>query len=346
VTDVTKRLAGQLPALDDAAWAFLAAAAVLALLALGTWLLWLRVRLRRELREEWLRAGSELADGLMKRFGDAAGLQQIQLEAVRRAVGEQLEQIQHGLGQLEGVAVGMADLKQVFTNVKVRGIWGEVQLDGLLGELLDPDQYAREVQTRRGSEARVDFAVRLRDPHGAPVHLPIDAKFPVEDYLRLQTAREAGDPDACARAERAFAQRVRAEAKRIAEKYLDPPQTTDFAVLFVPTEGLYGEIARLPGTIEALYRDFRIALAGPATLGALLSAVRLGLRAIALQERAGDMGRRLVAALTELERLESAIERLQRQLGAAAGSADAIAHRTRSLRGELEASGDHPIPPT
>ncbi len=330
--------------MDASFWALLGAAAVLVIL-LGSVLLRLQGRLRRELREEWLRAGTDLADGLMTRFGDAAGIQQVQLEAVRRAVGQQLEQIQHGLGQLEGVAVGMADLKPIFTNVKIRGIWGEVQLDGLLGELLDPDQYARQVQTRRGSDARVDFAVRLRDAHGSPVHLPIDAKFPVEDYLRLQEAREAGDLDACTRAERAFAQRVRAEARRIAEKYLDPPQTTDFAVLFVPTEGLYAEIARLPGTIEALSRDFRIALAGPATLGALLSAVRLGLRAIALQERAGDLGRRLVAALTELERLEQAIERLQRQLASAAGNADTLAHRTRSLRSELEATTERPLPP-
>jgi DNA recombination protein RmuC len=340
--DVTQRLALQLASLDASAWGLLALAGLLGLVGLGTWLLWLQVRLRRELRQEWLRTGSELADGLMKRFGDAAGVQQIQLEAVRRAVGEQLEQIQHGLGQLEGVAVGMTDLKQIFTNVKMRGIWGEVQLDALLGELLDADQYAREVQTRRGSDARVDFAVRLRDPHGAPVHLPIDAKFPVEDYLRLQQAREAGDRVALERAERAFAQRVRAEAKRIADKYLDPPHTTDFAELFVPTEGLYAEIARLPGAIEALYRELRIALAGPATLGALLSAVRLGLRAIALQERAGDMGRRLLGALTELERLEQAIERLQRQLASAVGTTDSLAHRTRSLRSELEESGEGP----
>lgn len=344
MTDVTKKLVEALSDPDAAAWGLAAAAVAVGLLAIGSWLLWLQVRLRRELRQEWLRAGSELADGLMKRFGDAAGVQQLQLEAVRRTVGEQLEQIQHGLGQLEGVAVGMTDLKQIFTNVKVRGIWGEVQLDSLLGELLDADQYAREVQTRRGSDARVDFAVRLRDPHGAPVHLPIDAKFPVEDYLRLVQAREGGDAEARTRAERALAQRVRAEARRIAEKYLDPPHTTDFAVLFVPTEGLYAEIAQLPGTIEALYRELRIALAGPTTLGALLSAVRLGLRAIVLEERAGDAGRRLTAALTELERVEETLERLQRQLASAAGSAASIAHRTRSLRSELESSGSAPAP--
>jgi DNA recombination protein RmuC len=331
-----------LGSIDAPAWALTASGVVAGLLMAFGGLLWQQRRLGRALREEWLRAGSELSDGLMKRFGDAAGLQQLQLEAVRRAVGEQLEQIQHGLGQIEGIAVGMTDLKQVFANVKVRGLWGEVQLHSLLAEFLDPDQYAREVQTRRGSDARVDFAVRLRDPQGEAVDLPIDAKFPVEDFVRLQQARERTDATEIARAERAFAQCILTEGKRIAEKYLDPPHTTDFAVLFVPTEGLYAEIVRLPGAIERLYRDSRIALAGPATLGALLSAVRLGLRAIVLQERAGDMGRRLIAALTELDRIETGIERLQRQLSAAVGSADGLAHRARSIRSELETGAASP----
>ena len=326
----------QLGSVDLPAWALEAALGLVAGLVAVASLALGRARLRRELREEWEHVSSELSDGLMKRFGDAAGLQQLQLEAVRRAVGDQLEQIRHGLGQLEGVAVGVSDLKQLFANVKVRGTWGEVQLEGLLGELLDAEQYAAQVQTRRGSDERVDFAVRLRDAQGGPVHLPIDAKFPVEDFVRLQEAREAGDAARIARAERAFAQCIRGEAKRIADKYLDPPHTTDFAVLFVPTEGLYAEITRIPGMLEALYSESRIALAGPATLGALLSAVRLGLRAITLHERAGDHGRRILSALTELDRLEDALARLHRQLTSALATTDTLTHHTRHVRSELE----------
>ncbi len=200
-----------------------------------------------------------------------------------KLVSERLEAVQRGLGEMQSLATGVGDLKRVLTNVKTRGILGEVQLGTLLEQMLTIEQYESNVATVPGSSERVEFAVRMPGPNGeSPVFLPIDAKFPVEDYQRLLDAQEAADADAAAQAGRALELRVREEAKRIRSKYVAVPHTTDFAVLFLPTEGLYAEVIRRPGLFENLQRDFHITVAGPTTLTALLNSLQMGFRTLAI----------------------------------------------------------------
>ncbi len=250
-----------------------------------------------------------------------------------RQVAERLEQVHKGLGEMQTLAQGVGDLKHLLTNVKTRGIFGEAQLESLLEQVLVPDQYATQVATRPGSTHRVDLAVRLpgRSDDGAPVWLPIDAKFPSDDYERLLEAQGRADPVAADAAARALEARVRLEARSIAEKYIEPPHTTDFAILFLPTEGLYAEVLRRPGLMEALSRDHRITLAGPTTLLALLGALQMGFRTLALERRASEVWQVLGAVKTEFGRFGDVLGKVRSQTETVLRTLDAAQTRSRAM---------------
>ncbi len=253
-----------------------------------------------------------------------------------RQVSERLEAVQKGLGEMQSLASGVGDLKRVLTNVKARGTWGEVQLGALLDEVLTPDQFARNVKPRPDSGSMVEFAIRLPGERGEPVWLPIDAKFPQEDYQRLQDAADAGDADAAAAASAALVRSVRNSARQIADKYLDPPHTTDFAILFLPTEGLFSEVLRQPGLVDAVQRDSRVVLAGPTTLAAVLSSLRMGFRTLAIEQRSSEVWRLLAGVRSEFDRFGEQLARVRRQLDAAARAVDETGSRTRQMARRLD----------
>jgi DNA recombination protein RmuC len=238
---------------------------------------------------------------------------------------------------MQGLAQGVGDLKRVLTNVKSRGTFGETQLASLLEDVLAPDQYASNLVTRPGSDERVDFVVKLPGPElgGAPVLLPIDAKFPVEDYLRLQQAQDAGDSVAALDAQAAFRLRLELEARAIAEKYLCSPQTTDFALLYLCTEGLYAEALRLGGLVDELQRRHRVTVVGPSTLAAFLSSLRAGFRTLAIQQRSSEVWQVLGAVKTEFHRFGSALDGVSKKLQEATNKVDALSARRRVVERTL-----------
>lgn len=252
-----------------------------------------------------------------------------------RLVSERLEQVHAGLGEMRSLAHGVGDLKRVLGNVKSRGVFGEVQLAAILDELLTPEQYAANVAVRPDSAERVEFAVKLPGDGGGPVWLPIDAKFPREDYERLLEAQERADAEAAAAAGQALEQRLRLEAKKIAEKYVAPPHSTDFAVLFLPTEGLYAEVLRRPGLFEALQREYRVTLTGPTTLAALLNSLRMGFRTLAIQQRSSDVWKILGAVRTEFGKFGDVLAKTRKKLDEAANVIDNAGVRTRAIQRHL-----------
>jgi DNA recombination protein RmuC len=262
-----------------------------------------------------------------------------------KLVSERLEAVQRGLGEMQSLASGVGDLKRVLSNVKTRGILGEVQLGALLEQLMTPEQYESNVATVPDSKERVEFAIRMPGQQdGGVLYLPIDAKFPVEDYQRLLDAQEAADVEAAAAAGRALEMRVREEAKRIRSKYVAAPHTTDFAVLFLPTEGLYAEVIRRPGLFEMLQREHRVVVAGPTTLSALLNSLQMGFRTLAIAQRSSEVWSILGAVKTEFGKfggiLESAVKQVdtvRNTLQKASGKTTTI---TRKLRGVETLSGE------
>ena len=254
-----------------------------------------------------------------------------------RQVAERLEQVHRGLGEMQGLARDVGSLNRVLTNVKARGIYGEVQLAGLLEQVFTPEQYAANVETIPGSGARVEFAIRLpgRGDDGTPLWLPIDAKFPREDYERLLDAQDRADPAAVEAAARAIEVRLKAEARTIREKYVAAPHTTDFAILFVPTESLYAEALRRPGLVESLQREHRITLAGPTTLLATLSSLQMGFRTLALERRSAEVWQVLGAVKTEFGKFGEVLARTKKKLAEAANTIDAAQVRTRAMTRKL-----------
>jgi DNA recombination protein RmuC len=256
-----------------------------------------------------------------------------------RQVAERLEQVHQGLGQMHQLAQGVGDLQRVLTNVKTRGMFGEVQLEALLEQVLTIEQYGKQIETKPRSNQRVDFAIRFpgRDgPDGTPVWLPIDAKFPREDYERLLDAQDRSDGAAAETAAKALETRLRTEAKSIAESYLAPPHTTDFAVLFLPVEGLYAEALRRPGLIELLQRDYRVTLAGPTTLLAMLNSLHMGFRTLALEQQASEVWKVLGAVKTEFERYGDWVEKVREQVHKAADTLDKAETRSNQMRRALK----------
>jgi DNA recombination protein RmuC len=264
-----------------------------------------------------------------------------------KLVSDRLEQVHRGLGEMQTLAAGVGDLKKVLTNVKTRGTWGEVQLEALLEQILTPDQYAKNVATVPKSSERVEFAIKLPGRAGngsgngdgagtaAPVWLPIDAKFPREDYERLIDAQERADPVVVDEASRALEARVRNEARTIAEKYVAPPHTTDFALLFLPTEGLYAEVLRRPGLTDQLQRDYRVTVAGPTTLTALLNSLQMGFRTLAIEKRSSEVWQVLGAVKTEFGKFGDVLAKTKSQLETVTRSIEAAERRTRVMSTKL-----------
>jgi DNA recombination protein RmuC len=253
-----------------------------------------------------------------------------------KLVSERLEAVQRGLGEMQSLAAGVGDLKRVLTNVKKRGIFGEVQLGALLDDMLTAEQYGTNVITVPGSNDRVEFAIRMPGQEdGEHVYLPIDAKFPVEDYQRLLDAQDAGDADAAQAAGRALEVRVREEAKRIHDKYVAPPHTTDFAVLYLPTEGLYAEVIRRPGLFENLQRDHRVTVAGPTTLSALLNSLQMGFRTLAIAKRSSEVWKILGAVKNEFGKFGIVLDKTRKQLDTVRNSIDSAGQRTRAIERKL-----------
>ena len=230
-----------------------------------------------------------------------------------KQVADRLEQVHKGLGEMQTLAQGVGDLKHLLTNVKTRGIFGEAQLSALLEQVFTVDQYAAQVATQPGSKNTVDFAIKLpgRSDAGVPLWLPIDAKFPNEDYERLLDAQQRADVQGAEAAGQALEIRIRLEAKSISEKYIAPPYTTDFAILFLPTEGLYAEVLRRPGLMESLSRDYRITLAGPTTLLAMLSSLQMGFRTLALEKRSSEVWQVLGAVKTEFSKFGDVLAKIK-----------------------------------
>ena len=251
-----------------------------------------------------------------------------------RQVAERLEQVHKGLGEMQTLAQGVGDLKHLLTNVKTRGMFGEAQLGALLEQVLSPEQFAAQVATRPGSKAVVDFAIRLpgrTGEEGAAVWLPIDAKFPNEDYERLLDAQQRADPAAAEAAAKALEQRIRLEARGIADKYLEPPHTTDFAILFLPTEGLYAEVLRRPGLMDALQRQHRVTLAGPTTLLAMLNSLQMGFRTLALEKRSSEVWQVLGAVKTEFGKFGDVLAKVQNQTQTVLNTLGQAQVRTRAM---------------
>ncbi len=268
----------------------------------------------------------KLQGTLEKRLGDSF-----------RLVSERLEQVHKGLGEMQNLANGVGDLKRVLTNVKTRGTWGEIQLGNLLAQVLTPEQFLPNAATSPEGRERVEFAIRLpgRDAGEGEVLLPIDAKFPREDYERLLEAAERADPEAVEAAAKQLEARVRKAAADIRDKYVNPPHTTDFAVMFLPTEGLYAEVLRRPGLLDQLQREQRVVVAGPTTLGALLNSLQMGFRTLAIQRRSSEVWELLGAVKGEFEKYGAVLTKVQKKLHEAQQSVEDVARRKRVIDRKL-----------
>ena len=278
--------------------------------------------------EEMRRTVDEKLQGtLEKRLGESFKL-----------VSECLDAVHKGLGEMQNLATGVGDLKNVLTNIKVRGTWAEYQLEAILEQVLTPEQFDRNVATREGSSERVEFAIRLPgrgdDPEDC-VWLPIDSKFPQEDYLRLAEAAREGDADSVAQSTKELLRSVTQSAKTISDKYLNPPRTTDFAVLYLPTEGLYAEVLRQPGLVSQLQQDHRVVVSGPTTIAALLNSLRLGFRSLAIEQQASEVWQVLAAVKAEFGKFGGVLDKVKKQLATASNTIDETQTRTRAMARKL-----------
>jgi DNA recombination protein RmuC len=253
-----------------------------------------------------------------------------------KMVSERLEKVHQGLGEMQNLANGVGDLKKVLTNVKTRGTWGEVQLENLLEQVLTVDQYEKNIATKKGSRDPVEFAIKLPGRDNHPVYLPIDAKFPLEDYQRLQEAQEKANVLAIEETGKALENRVKLEAKNIKEKYIDPPFTTDFGILFLPTEGLYAEIIRRVGLCDSLQRDCRVVIAGPSTVAALLNSLQMGFRTIAVEKRASEVWTLLGAVKTEFGKFGDILKKTGEKLKQASDTIEEAERKSRTIESKLK----------
>ncbi len=262
-----------------------------------------------------------------------------------KLVSERLEQVYRGLGEMQTLAVGVGDLKRVLTNVKARGTWGEVQLERMLEQVLSPDQYDKNVATKGGGE-RVEFAIRLPgrgEDKSEVVWLPIDAKFPIEDYQRLQDAQEAGDAEQAEAAAKQLENEIKRCAGDIYSKYLSPPKTTDFGILFLPTEGLFAEVVRRPGLTESIQRHQHVVIAGPTTLWSILNSLQMGFRTLAIQERSSEVWNLLAAVKTEFGKYGTLLAGVQKKLQEAANKVEDVGRRSRAIERKLRGVEELPV---
>lgn len=310
---------------------------LIAFLLVGVVYFLLRAELRSA-REEQARTARELRDELrgMNREGESA--LQSRIGESFKQVSERLEAVQRGLGEMQGLATGVGDLKRALTNVKTRGVFGEVQLAALLEQILTPEQYVKNYKPRPNSGEVVEFAVKFPGAFldGEPVYLPIDAKFPQEDYQRILAAYEAGDAEGVRVAQAQLVAGVKKCAADIRDKYLHPPATTDFAVLFLPTEGLYAEVLRNAGMVEELQRTYRVTIAGPTTLSALLMSFRVGFRTLVIEKRSSEIWQMLGAVRAEFGKYCAVLEKLQKQLASASNTVEETQARTRAMERKLK----------
>ena len=269
---------------------------------------------------------------LEKRLGDSFQI-----------VSDRLEKVHQGLGEMQSLAAGVGDLKKVLANVKTRGTWGEVQLGNLLEQVMSPEQYEKNVATKAGSRDQVEFAIKLPGgKDGQWVYLPIDAKFPLEDYERLLDAQEQGDGAGMAEAAKALETRIKLEAKSIREKYLDPPRTTDFGIMFLPTEGLYAEVLRRPGFLDLLRRESRITIAGPTTIAALLNSLQMGFRTLAVEKRASEVWNLLGLVKNEFNKFGGLLEKTHKKLQEASNTIETAARKSRTIERKLQSVQELP----
>ena len=284
-----------------------------------------------------LRLENERQLGEMRRTVDQRLSESLdkKLDSSFAQVSQRLESVYKGLGEMHTLASGVGDLKKVLTNVKTRGIWGEMQLGSLIRQVLAPGQYEENVAVVPGSPDRVEFAVCLPDQSGGMVYLPVDSKFPQEDYVRLVDASQAGDAAAADAARKALEKRLKDEAKKISSKYVSPPSTTDFAIMFLPIEGLYAEALQTPDLVDSLQRDYRIIIAGPGTFAAMLNALQMGFRTLAIEKRSGEVWRLLGEIKTDFARFTEMLEATRRRLDQAGESIDSAVSRTRTIRKKL-----------
>ena len=291
----------------------------------------LRQENNRQLNDMRRTVDERLTQSLDKKLNDSFAL-----------VSQRLEQVYKGLGEMQTLATGVGDLKRVLTNVKTRGIWGEMQLGSLLSAVLTQEQYAENVAVVPGSQERVEFAVILPGKEADTVYLPIDSKFPVEDYARLQEASQSADAAAMDAARKALMQRIKLEAKRIASKYIAPPHTTDFAVMFLPVEGLYAEVVQHSDLVEVIQREQRVVIAGPSTFSALLNALQMGFRTLAIEKRSGEVWKLLGTVKADFGAFSDVLEKTQLRLRQASESIDSAFVKTRTIQrhlGRVESAG-------
>ena len=298
--------------------------------------------LARAARMESQAASDRLGEQLDKRLeklgeSTAANLEQIRL-TVDEKLQSTLEQVHRGLGEMQTLAGGVGDLKRILSNVKNRGIWGEMQLGILLRDLLAPEQFAENVAVKQGSAERVEFALKLPGSKDDIVWLPIDAKFPQEDFQRLLEAREQADTAAADVALKQLERRLKSEAKDIQSKYLCPPQTTDFAIMYLPIEGLFAEAVNLPGLLDELQRTYRVCVAGPTTLAALLNSLQMGFKTLAIEKRTGEVWRTIAAVKQDFTTFSLLLDKTKKKLQEASGHIDAAARRSRVINKRLDGS--------
>lgn len=315
--------------------------------------------LARAARMESQAASDRLGEQLDKKLeklteSTAANLEQIRLtvdeklqSTLERRLGEsfqqvslRLEQVHRGLGEMQTLAGGVGDLKRILSNVKNRGIWGEMQLGVLLRDLLAPEQFAENVAVKQGSAERVEFALKLPGSKDEMVWLPIDAKFPQEDFQRLLEAREQADTAAADIALKQLERRLKSEARDIQNKYLCPPQTTDFAIMYLPIEGLFAEAVNLPGLLDELQRTYRVCVAGPTTLAALLNSLQMGFKTLAIEKRTGEVWRTIAAVKQDFVTFSLLLDKTKKKLQEASGHIDAAARRSRVINKRLDGRKD------
>lgn len=315
--------------------------------------------LARAARMESQAASDRLGEQLDKKLeklteSTAANLEQIRLtvdeklqSTLERRLGEsfqqvslRLEQVHRGLGEMQTLAGGVGDLKRILSNVKNRGIWGEMQLGVLLRDLLAPEQFAENVAVKQGSAERVEFALKLPGSKDETVWLPIDAKFPQEDFQRLLEAREQADTAAADIALKQLERRLKSEARDIQNKYLCPPQTTDFTIMYLPIEGLFAEAVNLPGLLDELQRTYRVCVAGPTTLAALLNSLQMGFKTLAIEKRTGEVWRTIAAVKQDFVTFSLLLDKTKKKLQEASGHIDAAARRSRVINKRLDGRKD------
>ena len=289
----------------------------------------------RKLEQMRATVDEKLQSTLEKRLGESF-----------KQVSERLEAVYKGLGEMRNLAAGVGDLKKVLTNVKTRGTWGEIQLGTILEQILTPDQYDVNVQTKKNSDARVEFAIKLPGQDtdkDRVVWLPIDAKFPQEDYQRLVDAQDAADRELAEKSIKSLEMRIKAEAKFIKEKYIDPPDTTDFGIMFLPVEGLYAEVLRRPGLCEFLQREYRIVMAGPTTLAALLNSLQMGFRTLAIEKRSSEVWELLGVVKSEFGKFGDVLSKTKKKLQEASNTIDRAEVRTRAIERKLREVQELPV---